>query len=47
MDQTTFRSTFQGKVEEKTDKVYFRKRDEVNLYSEAYFKSKGMLGNKK
>ena len=44
---STFKETFQGKAEEPCDKIYFRRKDEVNQYSEAYFKSKHILSSKK
>ena len=40
MDKTEFRSTFQGKKEEATDKVYFRKKDDNTAYAEALFKER-------
>ncbi len=40
------KATFQGKVEEPVDKIYFRMKDEINQYAEAYAKSKDMLSNK-
>ena len=46
MDNTEFRSTFQGKKDEDTDKVYFRKQDEVSRYAEANFKHKILAGKK-
>ena len=47
MTNTEFRDTFKGKKEEETDKIYFRKADEVAKYAEAMFKTKGLLGGKK
>ena len=38
-----FKATFKGKTEEPVDKIYFRQKDEINQYSEAYFKSKSIL----
>jgi len=46
MDSTEFRSTFQGKKEEETDKVYFRTQDELSRYYEANFKHKILEGKK-
>jgi hypothetical protein len=45
MDQTEFSSTFKGAKEEPTDKVYFRKRDEVSHYAEHMFKQAILFGN--
>ena len=42
-----FKDHFQGKAEEPVDKIYFRQKDELNQYSEAYFKSKIILADKK
>jgi len=39
MDTTEFKNTYQGRKEEPTDKVYFRKMDEVTRYTEAFFKN--------
>uniref|UniRef100_A0A7S3IJ96 Uncharacterized protein n=1 Tax=Strombidium inclinatum TaxID=197538 RepID=A0A7S3IJ96_9SPIT len=36
---SSFKDTFQGKVEEPVDKIYFRQKDEINQYAEAYVKS--------
>jgi len=47
MTNTEFRDTFKGSKEEETDKIYFRKADEVSKYAEAMFKTKGLLGGKK
>ena len=47
MDKTEFRDTFKGGKQEETDKIYFRKADEVSKYAEAMFKTKGLLGGKK
>ena len=44
---STMKDTFQGKVEEPVDRIYFRMKDEVNQYSEAYFRSKHILSSKK
>ena len=44
---SSFKETFQGKTEEPVDKIYFRQKDEINQYSEAYFTSKHILSNKK
>ena len=41
-----FKSTFQGKVEDPVDKIYFRQKDEINQYAEAWVKSAAMLTNK-
>ena len=43
---STTKTQFQGKVEEPVDKIYFRLKDEINQYAEAYQKSKIMLGTK-
>ena len=43
---STFKESFQGKAEEPVDKIYFRQKDELNQYSEAYFKSKIILSGK-
>ena len=40
MDNTEFRSTFQGRKEEATDKVYFRRKDDNTVYAEALFKER-------
>ena len=42
----TMKSTFQGKVEEPVDKIYFRQKDEINQYAESWVKSKAILTNK-
>ena len=49
MDTTEFSGTFKGKKEEATDKVYFRKADEVVVYAEEMFRLNGVLdrGQKK
>ena len=44
---STFKDTFLGKTEEPVDKIYFRVKDDINIYSEAYFKSKHILSSKK
>ena len=44
---SSFKDTFQGKTEEPVDKIYFRQKDEINQYSEAYFTSKHILSSKK
>ncbi len=44
---SSFKDHFQGKAEEPVDKIYFRQKDELNQYSEAYFKSKIILADKK
>ena len=44
---SAFKEQFQGKVEEPVDKIYFRQKDDINQYSEAYFKSKHILSEKK
>ena len=36
-----FKDTFQGKVEEPVDKIYFRQKDEINQFAEA--KSKALI----
>ena len=41
-----FKASFQGKVEEPCDKIYFRQKDEINQYAEAWVKSAAMLTNK-
>ena len=46
MDSTEFKSTFQGKKEEETDKIYFRKADEVTTYAEANFRHAILAGKK-
>ena len=46
MDVTEFRATFKGAKDEETDKVYFRKQDEVSRYAEANFKHKILAGKK-
>ena len=43
---SSFKDTFLGKTEEPVDKIYFRQKDEVNQYSEAYFKAKHILTDK-
>ena len=40
---STFRDRFTGKCDEPVDKIYFRQKDELNQYSEAYFRSKSIL----
>lgn len=45
MDSTEFSSTLKGKKEEPTDKVYFRKCDEVSRYAEHMFKQAILFGN--
>ena len=42
-----FKATFQGKVEEPVDKIYFRVKDEISEYAEAKEKSKGIFSSKK
>ena len=44
---SSFKDTFQGKVDEPVDKIYFRQKDEISTFSEAMFKSKHILSNKK
>ena len=44
MDVTEFRRNYRGKVEEPTDKVYFRKCDELSRYAEAMFKQQDLIG---
>jgi hypothetical protein len=46
MTSTQFRDTHKGLKEEETDKVYFRKQDELSAYAEAMFKSKDLMGKK-
>ena len=41
-----FKATFTGKCEEPVDKIYFRAKDEINQYAEAWVKSKIMLSGK-
>merc|ERR1719464_274876 len=43
MDTSHFRETFKGNKVEDTDKVYFRKKDEIVNYAEAYVKCAGTL----
>ena len=38
---SSFKDTFQGKVEEPVDKIYFRQKDEINQFAEA--KSKALI----
>ena len=47
MTSTQFRDTHVGRKEEPTDKVYFRKQDEVSAYAEAMFKCKDLIMGKK
>ena len=37
---STMKETFKGRTEEPVDKIYFRQKDELNQYSEAWVKSK-------
>ena len=46
MTSTQFRDTHKGLKEEATDKVYFRKQDEISAYAEAMFKSKDLMSKK-
>jgi hypothetical protein len=46
MDETQFKLTHTGAKEEPTDKVYFRKADEVSKFAEAMFKSKILVTKK-
>ena len=46
MEATEFRDTFKGRKEEESDKVYFRKQDEVSRYAEALFKQQILVGKK-
>jgi len=46
MDVTNFRETFKGEKGEETDKVYFRKKDELSNYAEAWLKSKVLMTKK-
>ena len=39
--------TFKGKKEEETDKVYFRKKDEMVTYAEHAFKSQIIMRSNK
>ena len=41
-----FKASFSGKVEEPCDKIYFRQKDEINQYAEAWVKSKIILSAK-
>ena len=45
-DCSHFRETFKGLKEEETDKVYFRKKDEMVDYAEAMFKTKLLFAKK-
>ena len=44
---STAKDCYRGKAEEPVDKIYFRQKDELNQYSESYFKSKHILSEKK
>ena len=46
MDLTHFRETFKGEKIEETDKVYFRKKDEISEYAECLYKSKALMTKK-
>jgi len=46
MNETQFRVTHTGAKEEPTDKVYFRRADEVSKFAEALFKSKILVSKK-
>lgn len=46
LDVTNFRETYKGEKMEETDKVYFRKKDEVSEYAECMFKSKVLMTKK-
>jgi hypothetical protein len=46
LDMTHFRETFKGEKEEETDKVYFRKKDEISEYAECWLKSKVLMTKK-
>ena len=46
MTSTQFRDTHKGLKEEVTDKVYFRRQDEVSAYAEAMFKCKVIMPKK-
>lgn len=46
MDVTQFRDTFKGEKVEETDKVYFRRKDEITEYAECMFKSKVLIEKK-
>ena len=46
MTSTQNRDTHKGLKEEETDKVYFRKQDEVSAYAEAMFKSSVLMTKK-
>ena len=43
---THFRETFKGAKEEPTDKVYFRRKDEVSEFAECMFQSKVLMTKK-
>ena len=42
-----FKDSFQGKVDEPTDKIYFRQKDELNQYAEARCKAAHILRTNK
>jgi hypothetical protein len=46
MDLTNFRETYKGEKVEATDKVYFRKKDDMIEYAECLFKSKVLMTKK-
>ncbi len=46
MDETQMKCTHTGAKDEPTDKVYFRKADEVSKFAEAMFKSKILVTKK-
>ena len=46
MDMTQFKATHTGQKDEPTDKVYFRKKDEIIDYAEAMFRSKILINKK-
>jgi hypothetical protein len=46
MDVTEFRETFKGEKVEETDKVYFRRKDDITEYAECMFKSKVLIDKK-
>ena len=43
MDTTEFRRQYSGRKEEPTDKVYFRKADELCRYAESMFKNRALM----
>ena len=46
MDVTNFRETYKGEKVEETDKVYFRKKDDLSNYTECWLKSKVLMTKK-